>query len=412
MLDSKNILKYAAVVIAAFLLAGLAAWYFFLEKQGKAITSSDSARGLGSDSPSFSGRIGSTYSNIISGVTSGEEAAGAASSTGKIPAQLWQVAKAPVAGMGFVENASTTKLYFAERSTGYILSADPKTGAVERITNKLFPRTYEAVFGANNSVVLRSADENGNITSFAGSYASTSALMGNYLGRNIRAIVPDPKARGLLYMVKNDSGEGIAVRSTWSGGKPKIIFTSHLSGWKPISLENGRTFFTLMPADNVPGFAYELESDGTLAPQVQDVPGLTFLPDASSAAILYGESSGGSLTLFARAQDGAAPFFLPIRTVADKCVWASSNKNPVAYCAVPQFIASYTFLNDWYRGAIHTKDSWWRVNAGDGTVEQMFSPSEKDSSLDVENPAISGNGEYIAFINAGDKTLWLLRISK
>ncbi len=411
-MTDKNILKYTAIIIVVFLLAGLAAWYFFLNERGKAITSSDSARGLGSDSPSFSGRIGSTYSNIISGVASRGEEADTASSTSKIPPQLWQVTKAPVAGIGFIGNGSTTKLYFAERSTGYILSADPKTGAVERVTNKLFPRTYEAVFGANNSVVLRSTDEDGNITSFAGSFtASTSALTGNYLGRNIRTIAPDYKTRGLLYMVKNDSGEGIAVRSSWSGAKPQIIFTSHLSGWKPVSLENGRAFFTLMPADNVPGFAYELKSDGALVPKVQDALGLTFLPNPYSSGILYGESSGGSLSLFVRAQDGAAPFSLSIRTVADKCVWSSLEKNPVAYCAVPQFIASYTFLNDWYRGAIHTRDSWWRVNA-DGTVEQVFSPSEKDGSLDVENPAIDANGEYIAFVNAEDKTPWLLRMPK
>lgn len=404
---TKNILKYAVIIIAAILLAGLVSWYIFLNRQAKTITATDSARGLGTASPSFSSSLGSTYNNIVSGITSfvGGSSAGSAD---KLPPQLWQVAKTPVAGMGFIGNASTSKLYFAERSTGYILEADPKNGVISRITNKLLPRTNEAVFGRERTVVLRSVDEEGGIVSFAGSFAS-STLTGNYLMRNIRAIVPDPKTNGLLYLVKNDNGEGVAVRSSWNGANPKIVFTSPLSSWKLISLEDGRIFVALPPADNVPGFAYELQGDGSISPEIQDVPGLTFLPRASSIASLFGSSSGGTLNLFAQT-DGTL-ISLDIKTVADKCVWDLSNKRTVVYCAVPQFVISKTFLNDWYRGAIHTSDSWWRVDANSGTVEQVFSPSERDGTLDVENPIIDMGGEHIAFMNAVDKTLWLFRIS-
>ena len=411
MRTNKNIFKYSVVIIVALLLAGLTAWYFFLNKQAEIFTTTDTARGLGTASPSFGSRVGSTYDNIVSGITS-LVGGNTGSTPDKIPPQLWQVTKTPVAGMGFIGNATSSKLYFAERSTGNILTADSKTGKVERLTNKLLPRTYEAVFGSDSSVVLRSIDEDGGIASFSGSYASSSMLMGNYLMHNILDIVADPKTHGILYLVKNDTGEGVAVRSSWSGGKPKIIFTSPLSDWKPIALGDGRVFFTLKPADNVSGFAYELKSDGSLAPRVQDVPGLTFLPRASSTAVIFGASAGGTLTLFAQATDKAQILSLDIRTVADKCVWDPSNKRPVAYCAVPQFVTSTTFLNDWYRGATHTSDSWWRVDAEDGTVEQVFAPEDSSVSFDVENPSIDAGGERIAFMNATDKTLWLLRILK
>lgn len=411
-MNNKNdILKYAIAVIVALLLAGLAAWYFFLSSQTKNIAATDSARGLGAPSPSFSGSIGSTYNNIISGISSLVGGSSTNGSGDKTPPQLWQVASTPVAGMGFVGNATTTKLYFVERSTGYILSADPKTGGIERITNKLVPRTYEAIFGENTSVVLRTIDNDENIVSFAGSYASTSSLTGNYLTRNILEMAPDHKTHGLLYLVKNDAGEGVAVRSSWNGDKPKIVFASPVSGWKPISLEDGRTFFILKPADNISGFAYELKGDGTITSEMQDIPGLTFLPRASSTAVLLGASASGTLTLFAQATDKAEIFPLSIKTIADKCVWDPSNKK-LAYCAVPQFVTSNTFLDDWYRGAIHTQDSWWKVDASNGDVEQIFSPSSENSALDVENPVMDASGEHIAFMNASDKTLWLLRISK
>jgi hypothetical protein len=120
---------------------------------------------------------------------------------------------------------------------------------------------------------------------------------------------------------------------------------------------------------------------------------------------------------------------LPIKTISEKCVWAPSNapqsgapgghsvaqnviagKELVAYCAVPVSPVSGTYLRDWYRGAVHSEDSWWKVDVSAGTVERIFSP-DANLSLDVENPSIDGNGSYIAFMNAADKSLWMLRIT-
>ena len=163
-----------------------------------------------------------------------------------------------------------------------------------------------------------------------------------------------------------------------------------------------------------------------------NAPGLTFLPNASSTALIYGTSERGSLSLFARTREDATAVSIPIKTVADKCVWStetptaaqstttpkiSSKSAPIvkpliAYCAVPQFVTSNTFLNDWYKGAIHTSDSWWRVDVSSGTVELLLSPSATNQSIDVKNPIMDASGKYISFMNTTDNTLWLLRISK
>lgn len=438
----KKTLGYLLALLAALMLAALLGWYFFLNQQSQAVSATDAARGLGSDDSYLASAVGNTYNNIVSGITSlvdGEGADDAKASAA--PPQLWQITKTPVAGMAFVGAGTSTKLYFAESSTGYILSADPETGALARLTNKLFPKTKEAVFGHNGYVVLRSIDdEDGSIVSFAGKISSTTAetaddggaLTGKYLESNISAIVPAPYTRELLYLIKNSFGGATGALSSWDGAKIKNIFPSPLSDWKPISLADGRTFFVLRPADNVPGFAYEIKSGGPLAVRIGYAPGLTFLPNTSSAAILYGTSERGSLTLFVRAQGDATAVSLPIKTVADKCVWSTEMhiaqkstttpkifpKKPapgvvplIAYCAVPQFVTSNTFLNDWYKGAIHTSDSWWRVDASAGTVELLLSPSAANQAIDVENPTMDDSGKYISFMNAADKTLWLLRIS-
>lgn len=436
---NKNILGYSFALLAAFMLAGLAGWYFFLNQKAQTISTTDTARGLGASDSSFTGAVSNTYDNIVSGITSLVTGTSTPSSQGdSAPVQLWQITKTPVAGMAFMVIGSSTKLYFAENSTGYILTADPQTGALGRLTNKLFPKTQEAVFG-QDTIVLRSIDDNGDIASLAGSMSSSTSADGTHaftsksMERNIVAMVSAPYTHGFLYLTQNSLGGSEGVLSSVDGTKRKVVFSSPLSGWKPISLADGRTFFVLHPADNIPGFAYELKKDGSLALQAGDMPGLTFLPNTSSTAVIYGTSENGSLSLFVRAREDASVISLPIKTVADKCVWSTempaivqstttpkiSSKKPsavvkplIAYCAVPQFIISNTFLNDWYKGAIHTSDSWWRIDVSAGTVELLLSPSATNQSIDVENPIMDEGGKYISFMNAEDNTLWLLRLSK
>jgi hypothetical protein len=443
--STRKFVNYTITVLVILLLVGLAGWYYFLNQQKQAITTSDAGRGLDSASPSFGGSAGSTYSNV-----SGSDTQTISGDRTKTPPRLWQVTKTPVAGMGFVETAraggapsasSNTQLYFAERGTGHILKADPVTGAVVRLTNKLFPRVYEAVFGSDGAVVLRSIDDAGDVTSFAGEFsiqnatssaqtdstgsANAVAISGNYLMRNLLAVVPKQGAHELLLLVPTGSGGSSIVSSSWDGTKQEILFASPLSGWKLYSLSDGRIFISLLPSDNVSGYAYEIKAGG-LVPRVQDIPGLTFLPRSSSDDALAGQSGGGDVSLFYSPKSGAGAENLPIRTTADKCVWAqpasaaaSGNKSPlmdagslIAYCAVPQYFISDTFLSDWYRGAIHTSDTWWRIDAGTGQVTPVLEPGETSQTFDVENPVIDKTGANIAFMNAADKTLWLLRISK
>jgi len=154
--------------------------------------------------------------------------------------------------------------------------------------------------------------------------------------------------------------------------------------------------------------ATNLQKNGAFVPLLRAIPGLTLLPHPSSRALLYG-ASGGTLTLFARTSATSTSGSLPIRTTADKCVW-DPKQQFIAYCAVPQSLPAPSFLDRWYRGEVHTADAWWRVDAGAASAELLFSPG--NAVLDVERPVIDNSGNYIAFVNAVDKSLWLLRIEE
>ena len=168
-------------------------------------------------------------------------------------------------------------------------------------------------------------------------------------------------------------------------------------------------FLVQKASDTIPGFAYELKGGGTLEGVVRNMPGLTFLPKSGSRAILYGEASEQDISI--RTRNGPSESVnLPITTVADKCVWDTAPESLILYCAVPLQPLSPGFLGSWYRGTVHTNDAWWRIDAQTGDADLIYAGAE-NLPLDVEHPVINKDGTMIAFINARDTTLWLLRLS-
>jgi hypothetical protein len=300
-----------------------------------------------------------------------------------------------------------------------VFQADPQTSAIERLTNTLTPKIYQALFTGGGHVIERSIGDSGAITTFAGSFSTSTssasnadtavgALSGSYLQTGIRSMAADPRSDQIFSIVETANGAS-GVRSQWDGSKAKTLFTSPLVQWNTYWISDGRIILLQAPADGIAGYAYALGSNGTLK-QLASGVGLTVLPRASSTALLYGESGGGTLALFARVASSTTDVRLPIHTVADKCVWAPGVAL-IAYCAVPQVAPVGNFLDNWYRGAAHTADSWWRVDISAGTAQVFFTP-DANLSLDVEEPVIDQGGNYIAFLNGADQSLWILRLQK
>ena len=265
----------------------------------------------------------------------------------------------------------------------------------------------------------RSLDSNDVITTFSAriatstqdAYSTTTvaALSGSYLNPNIRALAINPTTNE-VFSIEGALPTITGYRMQWDGSKRKSVFTTAVGGWRPMWLPDGRIILLTLPADGVLGYAYALESDGSLTSLVRALPGLTILPRSSSSAMLYGMSTGAGLSLFAQVDSKAAPAILPIRTVADKCVWAPG-KDLVAYCAVPQEVLTGNFLDDWYKGIAHTADSWWRIDASAGKAELVYAPNPS-LRLDASSPVMDARGEYIAFRNLRDGSLWVLRLKK
>jgi hypothetical protein len=409
-MDYAAVTRYVAFgLIVAFLL-GLGGWYMFLSNRALPFTNLAGERGLGENIPAFSGFGGSTFENIVSGLGFREETP---DEEGGTAPRLWQVQATPAAGLGFLAGATSSTLRLMERSTGHIFEADPRSGAVKRVTNTLIPKVHEASFAGDGSVIGSMMNDAGAKTVFtatltrASSTDAFSSLQETSLGEQILDIVPSRAQRTFVSLVPDSEG-AVVIRSEWNGTRPQRVFTSGLSDWHLHLLTDDSLVLVQKAASGVPGSAYRVTGNGSLSPLARGIDGLTILPRANSEFALIGADNGViSLSL----QTATSSLVLPLRTMADKCVWAPG-ANPIAYCAVPSTITSTRFLDEWYRGLIHTSDSWWKVDAAAGTTELLFTPGTEGRTLDVENPVINDTGEYLAFMNARDKSAWILRIAE
>lgn len=422
--NTNTILTLILIVLITSVL-GLGGWFLFLRARSDTIVSHQEARGLGLEAPSFTGPVGSTFNNT-SEVVSSDSASGDAP-RGTPPPQLWHVSRNPVAGASFVHTADGDRLYFVERASGNVFSADFRTGIVVRLTNTLMPKIYEAGFSSDGAVVQRALDVNGNATLFVGTIESPAtdsteasstlgSLIGTFFSPPIHSFAIDPTSRRIAYITQTPSGSWVGVQRGWDGSEQKGVFESALSQWQLFWLADGRTIIAQNAADGIPGYAYEVSKSGSLVPLLKGLPGLVILPHTGSKTLLYSTSQNGTLSLYSVTGSGV-PLSIPLKTTAEKCVWSpgkntsgasdDSEQRMIAYCAVPRELAQGDILNNWYKGRYHMEDAWWSVDAVSGDVSSLVLPGE---AVDVERPVINDDGSALAFINAIDKSLWLLQI--
>jgi hypothetical protein len=415
-----SILKYAATGIIVVALGALAGWYFYLRQQGVTLTDVTRGRGLSTVVPSFNAPGGNTLDNIAAGLSNAADkvASLVQGDTQQPSGKLWHIDRTPIAGVGFETTAGTSsaRIIYAQQATGHIFTADPATQMAERISNVLVPKTYRALFARDGSFVMQTVGEDGFIHSVAGARpeptqegddtSTSTPTLGRELPRNMRALALDPVRKTLLWVAADNGGLAI-MSSAWSASGTRLLATP-VGSWR-LFASAGTSYAVLGGDESAPGYAYRIAKAGALSPLVKNIPGLSFLPSENPAVFLYSSALGTAPTLYVKTTASSSPIALTVHTIADKCVWAPG-KAQIAYCAVPAETAGFS-LAGWYRGQAHTVDSWWEIDAANGTAKEVYAMQRAEGgSLDVRQPVIDPSGNVIAFINGVDQSLWLWRI--
>lgn len=416
-----------ATIVIVLIVGAFAGWYFYLHGQQSLIATISNGRGLGQEIVAGL-PIGSAYNNVtnaIAGLFGGTETT--ATSTQREAPRLWQVGSAPTASITWTTSSSTIEARFIDQASGNVFEANPRTSSIVRRTNNLIPKVVEAAWTGERGVIARFIGPRG-IESFSAvmvtktattTFGATAAdaltannpgtLEGVTLPRGIISIAPNPaqKSTAIFYLIPYNNGiAGILAQS--NGTNAQRIWTSPLTGWTS-SWVGDHIVLNQKPAHNTTGSAYRLSVNGIITPLASNQPGLFVRENPSTGAILYSTVGSDNVPkLFTKNAQGVL-IELPFRTLADKCVWGTTS---VIYCAVPDTLPEDTLPDAWYRGEVHTSDSWWQFDTNTRSVEEVYDPQSADRSLDILDPVINADGKYIAFIDGATGTAWVLRINE
>jgi len=417
----RRIVWWVSIGLISIISSGLLAWYIVISRQQTSVEQLIRGRGFSEGVPTFREGTGSMRENFGSffdaavSVVTGSGGEGEATST---PPKLRLISPIPNVGVDSFETASGTLIYFVERPSGNVFSVPVDGGKTSRLTNTLIPRVYEAFWTSEDSVILRNSGESGvsiqtlsaNIGVATSSESGVRELVGAYLDDNITAVAvrPNKEEPSLFYLTSGSQGT-FGIISNKDGSNPERVWSSAISGWRISWISDDIIIFMQKAASGVLGSSYALSIDsGDVSLIVGSKEGLVTVVHPTANAVIYSTSSGGDVSLFALI-DGITRE-LPLVTLAEKCVWLSGD-DLKAYCAAPTTITSSTLPDEWYRGEVSFKDQWFSVDPAAATAELFVDPEvEFGVSLDVLNPELSNDGNYIFFNDANTGTAWVLRI--
>ncbi|CAN5138767.1 hypothetical protein BH11PAT3_BH11PAT3_0050 [soil metagenome] len=362
--------------------------------------------------------FGAGGGNISPGTPAGNSATTTGlDSVGRPTARLFRLVDTPVSGwVSFIKNGSTI-IRYVDRATGHIMDVNPVTLERTKITNNTLPKIYEADFKNDASgVVLRSlkdgSDEVQNLsvtlippkaTSTDELYQIDSTILIGKIGD--LSVAPDNS----LFYTTLDTGS--IIHSGFKGEKQTTLFTSDFTNWK-LDIFGTNILLTSKSSINLPSYAYSLNNvSGGLTKLLGPLSGLSVSPSSSGAYIAYSYGSNSQSTFRILNTKPKAVSVVEPATLGEKCTWSSKSAGAL-YCGVPVGGVGPTEPDSWYQGVTHFTDRIWRFNAETGFTDVLSDPKKDfNIELDVENPHLSPDEDYLLFRNRDDQTLWALRLN-
>lgn len=403
---NKKILVTIVSIIILVILVALSWYFFFRNTTPTPINNPETGLPFGEGGGNVA--PGEQSSNIVGTISDSEN---------KATNKLFQISDTPVAGfIAFSpKKDSPTIIRYVDRATGHIYDVNPFTLEKTKITNNTLPKIIEAYFkNDGGAVLLRSLINSDTIQNIslalnAPRASSTDALYtvtATGLRGNMGDVSVGPN-NSLAYSLIDDNSISI---SNFDGTKATRLFSSAFTDWR-VRFDNPSNIVLVTKASTyVSGFAYNLNSEtGSFSKIIGPLNALTLVQSPDNKRFAYSYNSNGQ-TIFAsqNISTGEITNILPT-TLADKCVWSKKNTN-ILYCGTPSSIGA-SEPDSWYRGMSHFSDQIWSFDIEDKISENLMNLGENlNSSVDVLNPSLSTNEDYLVFMNKNDLTLWALKL--
>lgn len=355
------------------------------------------------------------------------------SPSGAVLPRLYELHKAPVAGVGFVEtkgkkgNIVNIATRYIERGLGHIYETQLSTYTESRIVNETRSRIMEALWGNNGkSVVIRFIDDKDgvviktrivNIGDSTISFArgtSTVSLPSNFL-RTEEVYLPD----NIPFMaVAEDSTDklfylegGVGSTATFKDTSVSKIFSSAFTEWLPQFPNQNLITLTTRPSGAVPGHMFFLNPKTKVVTKILgNINGLTTQTNYDGNLVLYSETKSNTPVLSIYDTSKKEIHSLSLLTLPEKCVW-SLKKTTLAYCAVPQAIQSANYPDQWYQGLVSFSDELWEIDATTFNTRRIMTPKTLGAPvLDMINLTLSSDDNFLLFMNKISGNPWVYSI--
>jgi hypothetical protein len=402
--------KFIFITLGVIILA-VGIWFLFFHKISPATQT------VSNGSP-----FGTAPGNITSSGSGGATGALGTSSTttpGQIPT-LFEVSSDPVAGaVAFLQNKAEV-IRYVDRATGHVYDFDPTTLAKVETVNNTLPKIYEADWKPDGSeVIYRALPNDGDTitntsltltapTSVSTSTGAEDTVSATELRGNISALAVS--ATKIAYVLGDTGTVGV---SGFAGEKPQTVFSSAFSEWQIAWSGTTNLELTTNASASAVGFSYNLNiASGALTKILGPLNGLTTLVNPAGGQIVYSYIDGSGDTLFSvlNTKTGTSSAIVPA-TFPEKCIWSLKQKN-IIFCGTPSSAIDPNEPDAWYQGTAHFSDQIWEFNTLTGTATLLLDPKASFKvDLDVINPTLSPNEDYLVFMNKTDLSLWGLKLS-
>lgn len=335
---------------------------------------------------------------------------------GSPTALLFRISDTPVAGVVSFKRGGGTIVRYVDRATGHIYDTDLSTLAKTKVSNQTLPKIYEAYFRPDgNAVLLRSLKDDSDVvenltlalTPPQGTSTNTLyAVSSTPLRGNVGSVAVG-SGNTLFYTLRDTSS---IVSSLFNGTGIKTLLTSSFTDWRLASAGNNLVVYTKASA-STPGFAYTLNtSNKAFIKILGPLNGLIVIPNSSGNRVLYSYSENNKTKLFAKNLQSKALYEILPTTLAEKCIWSIKNVGRF-FCGTPVDSPRTEEPDSWYRGATHFSDRIWLFDANTEIAQVLVEPKlSLGVDIDMAEPKLSPDEDYLIFINKTDLSLWALRL--
>lgn len=411
---TKNKIIILLLILLLLASAGFYYWRYYKGQNANQQTTVDMSTPFPTENTDNNGNADTNFSSNAS--------AGSQSSSGfeaTLPI-LRQISNSPVAGGIAFKQGGATVIRYVDRGTGHIYETNDLSLENITVSNTTIPKVPESIWSQNGqTVIMRYLNENNSILGFSANIiaATTSQDISKnpksiFLPSNMAQLSVNLSGDKVFYLI-NDIEGTIGSISNIDGSQKRWIFQSPIKEWLASWPESDTVTLATKPGSNAQGYLFFLNSKtGATSKIMSGVNGLTALINNTAKNILYSESVDGSFKLKYRNLTNNDDKELSFKTLPEKCAW-SRTEDFIAYCAVPKTITRGDYPDFWYQGLISFTDNVWKVDTKTGSSELVFDiQKETGNAIDIMNPFLSEDDEYLFFTNKKDLTFWSLAVKK